>query len=225
MRDSHDCTSTPRTYLSRAVTTYAVKWREPDGGTFVGRLVLGPRNLRLDGRTTGADGPSVKRQFDYDELRGLQIGSRTDRLDGRPAIVVDRADGRYLVADAGMGIPIVHELVERLAELRDSAPRKATVVVPLKPGATGRVRELVAKGPPFDPGETPLIRHDVLLTPEEAIFVLESDTEEGLRTLLAGLDILSAAAVWGELVAGPPRLAELAYAWERSEPHALAVRR
>lgn len=207
------------------MTTYAVKWREPDGATFVGRLALGPRNLRLDGRSAGGDGASVKRQFDYDELRGLQIGSRDDRLDGRPALVVDRADGRYLVADAGMGAPVVHELVHRLAELRLSAPRKATVVVPLRPGAIGRVRELVAHGPPFDPSETPLIRHEVLLTPDEAIFVLECETEEGLRKLLAGIDVWSAAAVWGDLLAGAPRLAELAYAWERSEPQAVAARR
>jgi hypothetical protein len=103
------------------VRTYAVKWREPDGATFVGRLALDARDLHLDGRLAGVDGPSVQRRFGYDELSGLQIGSRTDRLDGRPAVVVDRAEGRYLVADAGIGALIVHELVDRIAELRDSA--------------------------------------------------------------------------------------------------------
>ena len=147
-----------RSYSPRTVTTYAVKWREPDGQTFVGRLALGPRTLRLVGRTPGADGPTVDRQIGYAELQGLRIGSRgADRLDGRPALVVERADGAYLVADAGMGAPIVQELVDRLADLRLAAPRKATVVVPLKEGAIDRVRELVAQGPPFDPADTPLI--------------------------------------------------------------------
>ena len=100
------------------MTTYAVKWREPDGQTFIGRLALGSRSLSLDGRQRGADGLAVRRQFAYEELLGLRSGSRgAGRLDGRPALVVERAEGSYLVAGAGMGAPIVQELVERLAEL------------------------------------------------------------------------------------------------------------
>jgi hypothetical protein len=101
------------------VTTYAVKWREPDGQTFIGRLALGPRAFRLEGRQRGAEGPAVNRRFGYEELRGLRIGSRgADRLDGRPALVVERPEGAYFVAGAGMGAPIVQELGERLGALR-----------------------------------------------------------------------------------------------------------
>ncbi len=203
--------------------TYAVKWREPDGQTFIGRLALGPRALRLEGRRCGSEGSAVDRRFGYEELQGLRIGSRgPDRLDGRPALVVERAEGAYLVADAGMGAPIVQELVDRLAQLRLAAPRKATVVVPLKEGSIERVRALVAQGPPIDLDETPLTRHELLLTPREAIFVFEAETEDGLRASLSRLDIWSAAAAWSQLVAGPPRLAEIAYAWERAEPHLAA---
>ncbi len=100
------------------MTTYAVKWREPDGATFVGRLALGPRTLRLVGRRRGADEAAVERRFGYDELTGLRLGSRgVERLDGRTALVVEGADGTYLVTDAGFGAPIVGELVERLADL------------------------------------------------------------------------------------------------------------
>jgi hypothetical protein len=204
-------------YRPVTVTTYAVKWREPDGQTFVGRLALGRRALLLDGRRRGATGPPVERRFGYDDLRGLRIGSSgADRLDGRPSLVVERSDGRYLVADAGLGAPIVQELVERLSDLRLCAARRAIVVVPLQDGALERVRELVSHGPPFDPGETCLTRHELLLTPSEAIFVFEAESEEGLGLFLSGLD-LSAAAAWGELVAGPPRLAECAFSWERSD--------
>jgi hypothetical protein len=202
------------------VRTYAVKWREPDGQTFIGRLALGPRTLRLDGRRRGAGEPAVSRQFDYEELRSLHVGGRgAERLDGRPALVVERPDGAYLVTDAGMGAPIVQELVDRLAELRLAAPRRATVVVPLKEGVIERVRELVADGPPFDPADTPLTRHELLLTPREAIFVFEAETEEALRALLSQLDIWAAAAAWCELVAGPPRLADIGYAWERPDKY------
>ena len=103
-----------RSYSAR-VTTYAVKWREPDGQTFIGRLSFGTHALGLEGRQLGADGLAVKRQFAYEELRDQPLRARgADRLDGRPALVVERRDGTYLVAGAGMGAPIVQELVERL---------------------------------------------------------------------------------------------------------------
>jgi len=198
-------------------TTYAVKWREPDGSTYVGRLALGPRALRLEGRASG--GPVVDRQIGYEELQGLRIAHKgADRLDDRPALVVDRAGGSYLVTSTAMSAGILQELVDRLAGLRLAAPRRATVVVPLKEGALDRVRDLVAHGPPFDPANTFLTRHQLLLTPEEAIFVFEADTDEGLTALLGQLDVWAAAVAWRDLVAGPPRLADVAYAWERPEP-------
>jgi hypothetical protein len=198
-------------------TTYAVKWREPDGQTYLGRLALGPRTLRLEGREP--HGPAVDRQIGYDEVHGLRIGSYgSDRLDGRPTLVVERADGQYLVAGAGMGAGIVPELVDRLADLRLVVPRRATVVVPLKVGAVERVRELTGHGPLFDPTETALTRHQLLLTEHEAIFLFEAQTDEGLKALLSTADVWAAAATWQDLAAGPPRLAEVAYAWDRPEP-------
>lgn len=107
-----------------SVTTYAVKWREPDGQTFLGRLVLGPTKLRLVGRRRGADGPTVDRQIGYAELQDFRIGSGgAERLDERPSLVLEGTDGRYLVTSAGMGAPIVQELLGRLTDLRSSSSR------------------------------------------------------------------------------------------------------
>jgi len=199
-------------------TTYAVKWREPDGQTYLGRLALGARTLDLEGRPRDG-GPAINRQIGYEEILSLRIGNRgADRLDGQPALVVERADGRYLVTSAGMGAGIVQEVADRLAGLRGDARQRATVVVPLKAGALAGVRDLVAQGPPFDPARTALTQHQLLLTEREAIFVFETQSEEGLAALLGQLDILAAAVAWRDLVAGPPRLAAVAYAWERPEP-------
>jgi len=198
-------------------TTYAVKWREPDGQTYLGRLALGARVLNLEGRQR--DGPAMNRQIGYEEILSLRIGSRgADRLDGQPALVVERADGRYLVTSAGLGAGIVQEVADRLAGLRGDARRRATVVLPLKTGALAGVRDLVAQGQPFDPARTALTEHELLVTEREAIFVFETQSEEGLAALLGQLDILAAAVAWRDLVAGPPLLATVAYAWERPEP-------
>lgn len=100
------------------MATYAVKWREADGHTFVGRLALGAHALHLIGRMRGADGPTVDRRIGYSELRGVRIGrGGAERVDGRPALVVEGSDGAYLVVDAGMGMPMVHEVVDRLGAL------------------------------------------------------------------------------------------------------------
>ena len=105
--------------------TYAVKWREPGGQTYLGRLALGARALDLDGRQR--DGPAVNRQIAYEEILGLRLGTHgADRLDAQPALVLERADGRYRVTSAGMGAGIVQEIADRLAELR----RAAVVVQP-----------------------------------------------------------------------------------------------
>src|SRR2546421_11893458 len=61
-------------------TSYAVKWREPDGQTYIGRLELGPRAIHLVG---DGDRGSVERQIGYEELQGLRIGHDVgERLDG-----------------------------------------------------------------------------------------------------------------------------------------------
>lgn len=196
--------------------TYAVKWREPDGQTYLGRLALGACTLELEGR--GPEAAIVSRQIGYEEIVVARVGIRgDDRLEGRPAIVIERPDGRYLVTSAGMGAGVVQEIADRLADHRATALRRATVVVPLRNGALAAVRELVAQGPPFDPAGTALTQHQLLLTEEEAIFVFEAQSEQGLAALLGELDLWAAADAWQQFVAGPPRVAVVAYAWERPE--------
>jgi len=55
----------------------------------------------------------------------------------------------------------------------------------------------------------------LLLTSGEAIFVFESTSQVALEAILDALDVWSAAETWSDLVAGPPRVASVAYTWHR----------
>ena len=61
------------------------------------------------------------------------------------------------------------------------------------------------------------------MTLHEAIFELEASNDGVLEALLGQVDPWAAAAAWRDLIGGPPRLAEVAYAWERMEPTDLAI--
>jgi hypothetical protein len=195
-------------------TSYAVKWREPDGKTFLGRLELQPKALVLVGRENGSG--SRRRTLGYAELGDFHLGRGPgERLDGQAVLVVECGGEDYVITSTVVHAGVLQELVHRLSELRLVSPRRATVVLPLKEGAYERALTLAAKGPPFDPLNTLLIRHQLLLTPAEAIFVFEADSELALETLLTQLDLWAAVAAWSEIVGGPPRLAEVVYDWER----------
>jgi hypothetical protein len=95
------------------------------------------------------------------------------------------------------------------------AVSRVVIVIPLKPGTSGRVASLFRHGPPFDPEAAGLERHHVFVTEHEAVFVLEGETREAIERLAREAGAWSG---WIELAAGPPRLAEDVYDWIRPEP-------
>jgi hypothetical protein len=92
------------------------------------------------------------------------------------------------------------------------------VVLPLRPGARDLARELLRRGPPFDPDEAGLERHQAFVSDTEAIFLFEAEAGQAVGRLADNASIWEAAAGWTELVAGPPRLAEGVYSWLRPHP-------
>jgi hypothetical protein len=77
-------------------------------------LELVPSAIRLEG--AAAAGDSVVEEVPFRELAGVHIArSATDRLEGRPTLVLERADGAAVriasVAQSG----IVSELAEKLS--------------------------------------------------------------------------------------------------------------
>jgi hypothetical protein len=91
------------------------------------------------------------------------------------------------------------------------------VVVPLKPGAAERARELLAAGPPFDLERSAFSRHTVYLTDREVVFAFEGEGDSATLALAAeDPEVWSAASAWRECMAERPRVARLAFAWERA---------
>jgi hypothetical protein len=97
----------------------------------------------------------------------------------------------------------------------ESSASRAVVVVPLLEGAGKRAAELLRNGPPFDPDEVGLGRHQVFLTDSEVIFLFEADSAQTADNLLSNPRLWEAASAWKDLVAGPPELAEDVYSWSR----------
>jgi hypothetical protein len=92
------------------------------------------------------------------------------------------------------------------------------VVVPLRPGTADRARELLACGPPFELAETDFRRHAVHVTDREVVFVFDSSGESATLTLPADDAALwQAAAAWREVMDEKPRVARLAFSWERPD--------
>jgi hypothetical protein len=195
--------------------SYGVVWREGSSDPAAGKLELLPRALRLDGLERSQEIP-------YAEVTAVRIGrSPSNRINGGPAVVVERSDAEPIIIATVAQPSLIGEIAERLAALQLGARprRRIVVVVPLKPDAHAAVRRLLNHGPPFDPGSLEALdRHDVYLTPDEAVFVFESEVgADSLAPLLADPDLWQAAAAWTEHVAGPPRIAEEAFSWTRSE--------
>ena len=95
---------------------------------------------------------------------------------------------------------------------------RLAVIAPIKWGSYRAAKSLIEKGPPFDPGLTPLDRHEVFLTDTEVVFVFEGPgVSEALESLLDDFSVWQEADTWRAHLAGRPRLAEDLYHWERRQ--------
>jgi hypothetical protein len=202
--------------VSALQSSYGVVWREGTRGLARGKLELLPRALRLDGMS-GND--PATREIAYDSLSEIRIGRNGhDRLDGRPSLVLESRYGEPVTIASVAQSGVISELAERLAELQlgAEAPRRIAVIIPLREGTTEIARELLDAGPPFSPHALDLDAHHVFLTSDEAVFVFESARgAAALDPLFADPTLWRRAVEWGELLAGPPRIAEDAFSWER----------
>jgi hypothetical protein len=194
--------------------TYGVVWRRGATPVARGRLELEGSALRLIG-TDGRD--VVTEEIRYEDLEGVHVGRRADeRIHGRPSLVLERS-GREEISFTSITEPgVIGELTDRITALqRSNANHRAAVVLPLFAGSTDVARRLLREGPPFDLEALGLERHIVYLTDNEVVFIFEWRGDASFESLLAQPGLWDVASAWTELAAGPPRLAESAYAWTR----------
>jgi hypothetical protein len=196
------------------VGSYGVSWHGEGEGVSEGRLRLDAKALLLEGHDEA--GAPARREIPYGELTGIRVVGGDDPGAGGTTLVLQRASGDVAVRSVAARAGLLQELVAAIAESSLAKQRRAVVVLPLREGAAGRARALAAAGPPFDPDESALTRHELFVTESEAVFVFEALSAAALESLLGRLDVWAAAAAWRDLVAGSPRLATIAYAWERS---------
>jgi hypothetical protein len=200
--------------------SYAVTWQEPGAKPRSGRLELAERGLVFEGGN--GNGPEAH-ELPYAELHSVHVTHAAgERLDGRPTLVVERRRGGPIRIASIVQPGIISELAEYLA-VRDQPEelrvRRLLLVLPLRPGVRDQAAALLRRGPPFDPAEAGLDRHQVFLSEKEAIFAFEADEATAVERLADEPALWQALSGWTELVAGPPRLAEDVYSWLRPPAH------
>src|SRR5829696_8218450 len=107
------------------------------------------------------------------------------------------------------------ELSDRLGVLTGDPKtvETAAIVVQLRPGSRAEVETLLRNGPPFDPSRLGLVRHEVFVSEQEAIFVFHGLPSVFAQRLAEDDSFWSAATAWRRLVRGRARFAEAAYSW------------
>ena len=194
--------------------SYAVVWGEPDG-LASGGLTFVPEGIRLEGKRM-LGGSLASLSIARDELRSVRIGhARHERIGGRPALIVELADGRTVPISAP-GPGILTELADLVGALRSQRAERTgqvVVIVPLRIGSSDQARSLIEHGPPFDPASVGLRRHHVFVTEREAVFVFETLDVSHAVSRLADPVVWTAADAWRNCLEGEPRVAEHIYAW------------
>jgi hypothetical protein len=94
---------------------------------------------------------------------------------------------------------------------------RLAVIARLKTGTFEQAKELISRGPPFDPGELGFESHGVYALGEEVVFLFEGpDADERVRALLNDPARAASFSVWGPFLDGVPRVAHEVYYWRKT---------
>ena len=171
-------------------------------------------------RAAGATGVASE-TVDIGDLREVRVArSLADRISGRQTLVLERRTGEPIRIASIVHPGIISELAEHLASQlgEEHSMSRAVVVVPLREGASRAGGRVAAQRPAVRPRGG---RASSGTTCSSPIRKPCSSSRPTIPVRPSGSSadgsLWSAAAVWKDLVAGPPRLADDAYSWLR--PH------
>jgi len=108
--------------------SYAVLWSEQEGPAHAGKLELSAGSLVLDG-VNGSG--RIRCDLPIGDIMALRIGrSRSERLGGRPALVLQLTRDRVVRLATLAGIGALHEVVDHISG-RDHSRRGVAGTRPL----------------------------------------------------------------------------------------------
>jgi hypothetical protein len=95
--------------------SYGVVWQENDAAPVAGKLEIDSTGLRLEG---SACDHLLARSLSLADLVGVHVGRESrDRLDGRPVLQLECANGDVVRIAALTQVGIVAEIAEKLARV------------------------------------------------------------------------------------------------------------
>lgn len=96
--------------------------------------------------------------------------------------------------------------------------QRVAVIAKLKPDAEARAKELIDKGPPFNPMDVGFESHSVFLGGDYVVFVFEGGRlDQTLQGVLRNPSSAGALRDWDPIIEGMPKLARETYNWQRGE--------
>jgi hypothetical protein len=195
--------------MPRRTASYPVLFAEPGEAPYAGSLRFLHDGLVLSG---GADGNLREARVAIADIVAVRT-SRTikERLGGLPVVVIERAGGEPLVV-APIGAGLLAELADLLVSLTSEGSRgeRVAIELPLKPKRLERARELIERGPPFDPRSLAGTAHTVYLDDARVLFVFEGrDARRTVERLMRSPALWGASLAWRECSAGRPQAVDL----------------
>lgn len=193
--------------------SYAAMWAEAEDAPCSGTVALAGEGLTLTGSALPVGEARLVR---YADVVGVEVvRDPSSRLNGYPTLRIQRRGGPTLrVSTIGLGV--LGELNGMLATaVATEQPRLVGIVVPLRKRSLAEAAALIERGPPFDLAALGVVRHEVLLSAREVIFLFEGKRlDQTVQRLVRDPSVWQAASGWARVIAGPPRLAEQRFGWQ-----------
>ena len=191
---------------------FPVVWRDGEGASAVGELIVERDVLRFEG---SSGGEPVATRIPFADVREVRVARAPERPSGRPTVVLECDSAPFYVEPVGAGL--LGEMTSLLTVLHEEGARRVdhvAVVVPLRAGMEERVAELLDSGPPIELAVRGIVSHQVFVGAREAVFVFGGpDVRAVLERAIGDPALWRAGLAWRNVMAGRPRVVECSFSW------------